>query len=742
MDRERWLQIVVAFERVQEASAEERAAVLDEIGATDPTLRTEIEALLDVPDDTIGAFVSPLPGFLHKSLEEAAAAGPDRLVGRRIGRFQIERLIAKGGMGSVYEATQDQPRRTVALKVIRPELMSEAALHRFEHEWQVLAMLRHENIAQVYDAGIHEDDRGRIPYFAMELIEEATDIIRHADEQALGLRERLGLLIDVCDAVHHGHQKGIIHRDLKPSNILVGPSGRPKVIDFGVAKATGSGPSATTMLTSVARIIGTMQYMSPEQCVGDPRDVDTRSDVYSLGLIAYELLGGQLPYSTAGLSIFAAMRVIRDTIPPSVATLDRRLRGNIEAIITRAIEKNRDRRYQSAQAMKEDIERHLHGDPISARRPSLWARLGRRVRKRPVLYSASLTASLTLIILLLLAGVSNLAVDRYIRSKPVGIWVADDKSSAFMYNIFGKPLAHFGIGSAASGDVVAGFTEMPERLGGGPAVLFKVRRGQHSTKNQLWVCDPDDLDTPLWRTPGVEASLGPWLPQGMYASPPASPHFVVNDFTVADVFPDPPGENEVIVALQQYSGSPSIIRVYDLGGEILFEAWHLGVTYRVAWMAQDRLIVCEGERLGRADVSRYGYSLEYKAWPDVVFALRPERGVSIGWINEFDWPEQWRRDPKIPDHVAWYKTVLPRSLAQPFGIFRLDASDLDVYGVPHLRVRFKNEEDFPLAHFEIIIGPKGEQLGLILGDDYIAERKKGSLPAEDPRLVDWPPADH
>ena len=208
----------------------------------------------------------------------------------RIGSYRILGVIAAGGMGVVYEAEQEHPRRVVALKVLKHGLTSRTALRRFEHETQVLARLRHESIAHIYEAGTHDDPDtpgGPVPYFAMEFIPNARSIVQFAEEHKLSVRERLELFADVCDAVHHGHQKGIIHRDLKPANILVegtegqeykaatGGRGRVKIIDFGIARATDIDIAVTTLQTDVRELIGTLQYMSPEQCAGDPHDLDT-----------------------------------------------------------------------------------------------------------------------------------------------------------------------------------------------------------------------------------------------------------------------------------------------------------------------------------------------------------------------------------------------------------------------------------------------------------------------------------
>jgi hypothetical protein len=284
-----------------------------------------------------------------------------------IGRYKILGIIASGGMGVVYEAMQEAPRRRVALKVIKAGAASEMALHRFDFEAQILAKLRHPNIAQIYEAGTWESEQGPAPFFAMEYIPGRKGLIDYADANDLSMKERLELFSKICDAVHHGHQKAVIHRDLKPDNILVDSSGEPKIIDFGVARATDADLTVTTMQTTMGQLIGTLQYMSPEQCEADPDLIDTRSDVYALGVILFQLLSGKLPYDLRRQAIHEAVRVIKEQRPDSMSTLNMTLRGDVDTITMKALEKERDRRYQSAAELAGDIHHFLNNEPIIAR---------------------------------------------------------------------------------------------------------------------------------------------------------------------------------------------------------------------------------------------------------------------------------------------------------------------------------------------------------------------------------------
>ncbi len=307
----------------------------------------------------------------------------DPVLPKRIGQYSVRRQIASGGMGTVYEAMQEEPRRVVAVKVMRRGMNSPEALRRFHFEAQLLARLRHPGIAQVFEAGTCTDGADEIPFIAMEYISGAKTITEYVQEKHLGLRERLELFVQVCEAVHHGHQKGIVHRDLKPGNILVDSSGRPQVIDFGVARATDSDLAQTAQQTQMGELVGSLPYMSPEQFEADPHNIDTRSDIYSLGVVLYQLLSGRHPHELAASKIHELSRLVLEGSPRKLGEIDQALKGEVEAIVHKALDRDRDLRYQSAFGLAEDVRRYLSGEAVEARPQTLRYQLqifGRRNR--------------------------------------------------------------------------------------------------------------------------------------------------------------------------------------------------------------------------------------------------------------------------------------------------------------------------------------------------------------------------
>jgi serine/threonine protein kinase/tetratricopeptide (TPR) repeat protein len=395
---------------LQKQEPAEREAYLRQVCAGDNVLRQRLDELLsahaawDIP-------TCPPP----EPPGSVAMTGPYGVasVGQRVGAYKLLQRLGEGGMGTVFLAEQEHPvRRRVALKVIKPGMDSASVIARFEGERQALALMNHSNIAKVLDAGTTPDGR---PYFVMELV-AGVAITSYCDEHHLSVRQRLELFIPVCQAIQHAHQKGIIHRDIKPSNVLVAlEDGRPipKVIDFGVAKALSQPLVERTLVTELGAIVGTPEYMSPEQAGSGPLDIDTRSDVYALGVLLYELLTGATPVGRERLrrAGYAEMlRLIREEEPqrPSTritqasdalttiaaqrqtdpARLVRQVRGELDWIVMKALEKDRGRRYATANGLARDVERHLQGDSVEACPPSAAYRLRKLAYKHRGLLTA------------------------------------------------------------------------------------------------------------------------------------------------------------------------------------------------------------------------------------------------------------------------------------------------------------------------------------------------------------------
>jgi tetratricopeptide (TPR) repeat protein len=368
-----------AFAAVLELSEAEQQKFLAREYSHNPELRAQVETLIRAYR-AAGNFLEP--------------AGSQPALPATIGRYQILRLLGEGGMGVVYEAEQDQPRRTVALKVIKPGLAGTELLRRFERESQALGRLQHPGIAQVYEAGAADSGMGPQPYFAMELIRGAP-LLEYADAHQLKTPDRLALMRKVCEAVQHAHQRGIIHSDLKPANILVDETGQPKILDFGIARTTDQDVQAPGQ-TDLGQIVGTLAYMSPEQVLGNPLEVDTRSDVYALGVILFEVLAGRLPYKISG-QLHEAVQMIREEDPPPLGSISRTYRGDVEAIVAKALAKDKALRYSSAAELAADVRRYLRDEPIVARGAGFTYQLQKFVRRNKTLV-AGVAAVFTVLI--------------------------------------------------------------------------------------------------------------------------------------------------------------------------------------------------------------------------------------------------------------------------------------------------------------------------------------------------------
>ncbi|MBP7745635.1 MAG: serine/threonine protein kinase [Phycisphaerae bacterium] len=651
------------LERVQELFADaiqrlpaDRASYLDEACGNDTELRAEVEDLLAHAASVPPHFLAPPPVppdleslLATSTLPDTSAGAQDPLVGERLGRYEVIRVIAAGGMATVYEAVQDRPRRAVALKVLKPHMVTPMVLRRFRLEAEILGHLRHSNIAQVYQAEVVTAPKGMsvwagssVAYLAMEYIPGAPTITEYAAAKLLDTRRRLALFLPVCEAVHYGHQKGIIHRDLKPANILVGADGQPKVIDFGIARVTNKDIALTTHATDLGQLIGTVQYMSPEQCAGDPRDVDVRTDVYSLGVVLYELLCGVLPYCATGLSAWEAIRRIQQEQPrlPSAAVsgniaLVRQLRGSLDAIVLKALAKDREQRYGSAADLALDIRRHLQGERVDAHPPSPWASTVRWVIRHPIYTTGaacSLILGLTVVLVLVIA--ENLAL------RPDRIQFDEfRKDRATLLTAGNRPLRSWGDGTERAvgmAEVLAPSQAGRQRLAvvglpastlesEGPGVCCYDLSRSHHELHWRRVVEDNDIPGALLTDPNRVF---------------ASETFGVRSGVVADVFTELP-EMEIVVAFGHDDTTQGALHVYDLKGERHYQAWINTLVDSVCWLRDAGVLILAGVN-GECFIEDRGLAAGAKrSHPPVVLALRLRRGLDTREYisNESDNPQ-------------------------------------------------------------------------------------------------------
>jgi serine/threonine protein kinase len=585
--------------------------------------------------------------FVDDDLEDALQQLPET-----IGPYRVIRRIGAGGMGVVLEAEQHHPHRHVAIKLLRPHLHTPRTARRLEYEADLLASLRHPNITQVFDAGHHEG----MPYYVMEFISGATDVITFANRGALSIEERLRLFITICDAVQHGHQNGIIHRDLKPANILVDEDGVAKVIDFGIARAVDAELPVTSMHSIGDALIGTLQYMSPEQVDprfrahgedGIPTAIDTRSDVYALGLLLYELITGSLPYDVRGTSLTGAARLICTEEPASPAALGIGLRRDMDAIAARALAKDRGQRYQTAADLAADVQRYLVREPIDARRPSPWVRMMRRSSRHPIL-------TVTTICLLIAAST--------IFSTLFLVWWANRQP----YTIEPNPQGDGWDLRARSGRIL--HTWITNRSTDGGHALWVPRgvdgrrplvvlaaglRSEMGGAHSICAFDVErDYERPAWTDSLAPDDIPPELPRPLHVPEAYNPRI----FLRADVLTDEPGDE--IVAVFQHGPDPQChARILSVNGEVLRAFWHDGNIFDAHWLREPGLLVFAALN-GEAHWPERGHpELLSARHPLVLFAIDPET------LRD---PMTWISPTSGNEALAWYHCLLPPPVAAQF----------------------------------------------------------------------------
>ncbi len=484
MNTEQWERTKQLLEEALRLRPTERAAFLDTACGPDRELRAEVESLIAAGEEAGSHFLEVAAAeVLHLSSDGERP----RPAGKLVGPYRLIQEIGRGGMGQVWLAEQTSPvRRQVALKLIRGGFFDDELLKRFQWERQSLALMDHPSIAKIFDAGATPEGQ---PYFVMEFV-PGLPITEYCDQKRVNVPDRLRLFIQVCEAVQHAHQKAILHRDLKPANVLVQEiDGKPvpRIIDFGLAKALGAQPAGESLHTRLGSFVGTPGYMSPEQCGLESADVDTRSDVYSLGVLLYVLLTGSLPFERRDKrpSVEEILRLVREEDPPRPSArviterktssakaqargtapqeLARLLRGDLDCILGKALERERIRRYGSAAELAEDLKRFLNNEPVTARPAGLGYRLRKYVRR----HRMAVAGAAAVVVLLIAAGIMQSVELRRIRRERD----RSDRIADFMTGIFrvadpgertGRAVTASDILDTASNDIETGLARDPE----------------------------------------------------------------------------------------------------------------------------------------------------------------------------------------------------------------------------------------------------------------------------------------
>ncbi|MCB9855370.1 MAG: serine/threonine protein kinase [Phycisphaerales bacterium] len=570
----------------------------------DDELRCEVESLLANRKDGDSLFNDQLKSRVISGANSDTSDVVD-WVGRRLGPYRLKRLLSTGGMGVVFLAEQDRPRRNVAIKLLHRGLFLQRAQKRFAFEAEILGRLRHPCIAEIFEAGQAKltppPERGpaaSMHYFAMEYIEGGQTMIDYAAVNELSVQERLSLFVRVCDGVQHGHLKGVIHRDLKPSNILVTTdeqaSGEkiplPKIIDFGVAKCTDGDIAVTTMQTGTGELIGTLQYMSPEQCGADPLAVDTRADVYALGVILYQLLTERVPYDVSNLTIQAAVRVITEEEAAPASRFDQNLRGDVETVIAKAMEKDPERRYGSVAEMSRDVQRYLGGEPIGARKPTRWMRAMRWITRHPrwtaTIGGISISATIVFATMFIIwqAGRIPYRVElttRGNRDDPRTGLPTRHGDRAALYAMSGEELAAWT--ADEDGIYLLEIVDRPKGTGRAVVVGFSKYANEPAFRNNICVFDASAPNAePLMIA--LEPEAVEQMPDDAWPRPEreqgrtySAGQFVLQGAWMHDVFVDSAHPGKEIIAFHLFDGgSQGVLCIYDIDGDTLFRVWQDG----------------------------------------------------------------------------------------------------------------------------------------------------------------------
>ncbi|MFN0131910.1 MAG: protein kinase domain-containing protein [Phycisphaerales bacterium] len=562
----------------------ERAAFLDSRCGGDESLRAGVESILAADSDAGSFLATPVLSPDSAAVREVAARlreepAPRLAAGARVGRYRIVGILGEGAMGTVYEAEQDDPNRHVALKVLRDGLATRPNIQRFRDESRLLARLSHPCIARVYEAGLLASGAGeQTPYFAMELVPGARSLTRYCDEERLTLSARLDLLARVCEGVQQAHRQLVVHRDLKPANILVGRDGTPRIIDFGVARWP---ESERTAATNAGHLIGTLQYMSPEQCGGG--DVDAAADVFALGAILYELACGKPWQSFESLSTAEAVRRIAEAQVPRPTSVAPGVPRDVETIILHAMERLPGRRYQSAGALGEDLRRFLRSEPIAARRSSAAHRLRLFVRRRPGLTASLATVAASIVVVAALGAA----------------WSNDRAAGRALQRTLATLAAGQAVRPSDSGDDSSQGHVGGERLF--MVSLKQSERAEHGIAVIKSIPSATSRSTPIMALSddhsvvASDALTNVPVPDWLTDSPQREQPFVMEQGFLADVIVKSPGRELVVTLRPSEDVLPlsriGLLRVYDARLIVLREMWTWGRFRHAFWDADARQLV-------------------------------------------------------------------------------------------------------------------------------------------------------
>jgi hypothetical protein len=718
------------FLEASELREPERAEFLDRVCGTDPELRKELESLLVEDAEASAVWPTPTPEssppafFSTSEPDKGEAASVDRVVGRKIDEFLVRRRIATGGMGRVYEAQQQTPKRLVALKLLKEGFESPEAKHRFFREIEILGRMKHPGIAQVYQSGTYAEGGASAPYFAMEYITGSRNLVDYCREENLDLHTRLRLFLKVCEAVYHGHLFGFLHRDLKPDNILVTTDGHPKVIDYGVARATDADLALSTFQTEESRWIGTLPYMSPEQCEGDATAVDVRSDVYSLGVVLYEMLCQQLPYDLDGVPLLKAARIVSEQEPFQPHNINPDLQGDLEWVMLQALAKPRDRRYQSVELFGKDIESCLAGRPVEAHAQGWWLRPLRWASRHPIA-SALLGAGTILLTSALFSAITVL----WLFLAPHR--VVGDSQTVEVVSRLGFPLEEWTSPSKAGIISHSMFERAPE-YGAGKVVLigYRGKKEPKGSPGDLCLYEADDGEVAIWSLSSQPLLLPPNIPERDNA------HFSFELAYLWNIFPDVPGE-EIVTVHRSVPYSQTAVRIFDQAGRLHYQVWHDGGLRILTWLEQEGLLIAAGHNSETLWDER-GNSWSRPMDPPVLFAVRPQRGHVE---RDRFIVENGRR---LDETLTWYKWLGPEAdlvplesvsihLSQPSGSWD---SQRHFMASIYCWARRMQGPDRP--GFNLILDVQGTEVSRVIRDRYTAQVRAGLLPPPTTyRLLDY-----